>query len=59
MLAIYQFNPITRLRLNLLWGVFISQGYNGGIHSPVIAPTTTTVKGVGAIREHTIRTAKG
>ena len=58
-LAISQFDPILRIRPNLLSSGLISQGCYVGINSPAVAPTTTTIKGVDATKKHKIRIAEG
>ena len=58
-LGIYQFDPILRIRRNLLWGGLISRGSHDGIHSPAVARTTTNAKGLHAIKKHKIRAAEG
>ena len=58
-LAISQFDPILRIRPNLLSSGLISQGSYDGIHNPAVAPTTTIIKGVDATKKHKIRPAEG
>ena len=58
-LAISQFDPILRIRPNLLSSGLISQGCYVGINSPAVAPTTTTIKGVDATKKHNILPAEG
>ena len=50
-LAIHQFNLILQIWHNLLSDSFISQGCHGGMHSLVVAPTTTIIKGVHAFKK--------
>ena len=58
-LGIYQFDPISRIRRNLLWGGLISRGSNDGIHSLAVARTTTNAKGLHEIKKHRIHAAEG
>ena len=58
-LGISQFDPILRIRPNLLTGRLISQGCHDGINNPAVAPTTTITKGVDAIKKHQICLAEG
>ena len=58
-LAIYQFDPNTKIQSNLLTGRLISQYSHDGIHSQVVACTTTDAKGLHAIKNHGICAAEG
>jgi hypothetical protein len=58
-LDIYQFDPILRIRPNLLHSGLISQCCHGGINSLAVARTTTNARGVHAIKKHKICVAEG
>ena len=58
-LAIYQFDPILRIRPNLLAGRLISQGCGVGIHSPGVAWSTTNGRGLHATKKHKICLVEG
>ena len=58
-LAISQFDPILRIRPNLLSSGLISQGSYDGIHSPVVARTTTNIREVCVINKQIMYIAEG
>jgi hypothetical protein len=58
-LGIYQFDPILRIRPNLLLSGHISQYCYGGTHRPAVARTTTNARGVHTIKKHKIFLEEG